>query len=117
MASYAPLVTRVHMPSRLPHLFSATISSSTRTRVTTFLVLIWCVFVVRGVFYCSVLPVWEGYDEPFHFAFVQYLVSDNRLPVTTTLVSREIQASLHSLPLPWMLQEQGYANPTVTHDA
>jgi hypothetical protein len=102
------------MQLALPHFFSARIL---RPRAAIFLVLVWCGFVVRGVFYCSVLPVWEGYDEPFHFAFVQYLVTDNRLPVTTTLVSREIQASLHSLPLPWMLQKQGYANPTVTHDA
>jgi len=102
------------MQSPLRHFFSAT---SRRTRATIFLVLVWCVFVVRGVFYCSILPVWEGYDEPFHFAFVQYLVSSHHLPVPTTLVSREIQASLHSLPLPWTLQKQGYANPTVTHDA
>jgi hypothetical protein len=102
------------MQSPLPHFCSAT---SLRTRAATFLVLVWCVFIARGVFYCSILPVWEGYDEPFHFAFVQYLVSSHRLPVPTTLVSREIQASLHSLPLPWTLQKQGYANPLFTHDA
>jgi hypothetical protein len=102
------------MQSPLPHFLSA---PPLRTRAATFLVLIWCVFVVRGVFYCSVLPVWEGYDEPFHFAFVQYLVSSHRLPIPATLVSREIEASLHSLPLPWTLQKQAYANPILTHDA
>jgi hypothetical protein len=75
------------------------------------------VFVVRGVFYSTALPVWEGYDEPFHFAFVQYLVTSHRLPISTTLVSREIQTSLHLLPLPWTLQKHRYANPILTHGA
>jgi len=80
------------------------------------LVLIWCVFVARGVFYSTAIPVWEGYDEPFHFAFVQYLATINRLPISTTLVSREIQTSFHSLPLPWTLQNLARAHPIFTHD-
>lgn len=105
------------MQSRLSHFFSATIPSGPRTRATIFLVFIWCGFVVRGVFYSTVLPVWEGYDEPFHFAFAQYLVTSNRLPISSTLVSREIQTSLHLLPLPWTLQKHRYADPILTHDA
>lgn len=87
------------------------------TKEATFLILIWCVFLARGVFYSAVLPVWEGYDEPFHFSFVQYLVTNRRLPVPTDLVSREIQTSLHLLPLPWTLQKHGYPPPILTHDA
>src|ERR1700737_3723248 len=54
-----------------------------------FLVLIWCVFLARGVFYSALLPIWEGYAEPIHFAFVQYLETTHKLPLPTTPVSRE----------------------------
>src|ERR1700730_16168492 len=104
------------MQSRLAHFFSATVVGNPRIRVASSLVVIWCVFVAREVFYSTVLPVWERYDEPFHFAFVQYLVTSNRLPIPTTLVSREIQTSLYSLPLPWTLQNLARANPIFTHD-
>jgi hypothetical protein len=104
------------MQSRLPHFFSATILGNPRIRLASALAAIWCIFVVRGVFYSTVLPIWEGYDEPFHFAFVQYLVASNRFPIPTTLVSREIQTSLYSLPLPWTLQKLASANPVFSHD-
>lgn len=35
------------------------------------LVTLWTCFLLRGFFYCSFLPIWEGYDEWAHFAFVQ----------------------------------------------
>src|SRR5260370_1760552 len=105
------------MQSRLRHFFSATIFGNRRTGIVSSLVLMWCVFVARGVFYPTVIPVWEGYDEPFHFAFVQCLVTSNRLPIPTTLVSREIQASFYSLPLPWTLQNLTRDNPIFTHDS
>ncbi len=90
--------------------------TSARGRGRKFLVLIWCVFLARGVFYSTFLPIWEGYDEPIHFAFVQYLDTTHRLPLPTTPVSREIQSSLHLLPLPWTLRLHGYPKPIFTHD-
>ncbi len=65
------------------------------------LLVLWLCFVVRGCFYCALLPTWEGFDEPSHFAFIQYVVGHRGLPVVTTPVSREVQASLHLLPLSW----------------
>jgi hypothetical protein len=82
----------------------------------TFLILIWCAFVARGIFYSAVFPVWEGYDEPFHFAFIQSLVTQMKLPTATTQVSREVQASLHALPLPGTILRHGYPPPLITHD-
>jgi len=81
-----------------------------------FLTLIWCAFIVRGIFYSAIFPIWEGYDEPFHFAFIQYLVTREALPLPTTPVSREVQASLHVLPLPGTLLRHGYPAPMITHD-
>ena len=37
-------------------------------QVTAALVFLWLAFVVRGIWYSALMPAWEGYDEPFHFA-------------------------------------------------
>jgi hypothetical protein len=36
---------------------------------------------LNGLLYSSLLPLWEGFDEPFHYAYVQDLSVDQRLPV------------------------------------
>jgi len=77
--------------------------------------LIWICFVLRGLFYASMLPLWEGYDEWSHFAYVQHLAASHGLPVVSeTPVSLEVQESLQLVPLPWMMRN--YQLPHVTHD-
>ncbi len=90
-------------------------SPLSRRREVTLILLIWGCFLARGSFYCSVIPLWEGYDEWVHFAYIQHLLAHGTLPVgTETRVSREIEASLLLLPLPWELRD--LAAPHVTHD-
>jgi 4-amino-4-deoxy-L-arabinose transferase-like glycosyltransferase len=72
---------------------------------------------VRGCFYCVLLPTWEGYDEPYHFAFVEYVTHHNALPIPSTPVSREVQESLHLLPLSWEQRLHVLAPPIYTHDS
>jgi 4-amino-4-deoxy-L-arabinose transferase-like glycosyltransferase len=73
-------------------------------------------FLVRGFFYSSLFPLWEGYDEFSHFAYVQHLAVQGELPVLNqTRVSREVHESVRLVPLPWMLGE--LPPPHVTHDA
>ena len=79
-------------------------------------VLLWSIFLVRGFFYAAILPIWEGYDEPFHFAYIQYLVSTHTTPTLATHVSRQVDASLHVLPLPWTIKAQAIPKPLYTHD-
>ncbi|MGE5644977.1 MAG: hypothetical protein ACM336_04210 [Acidobacteriota bacterium] len=31
--------------------------------------------VLSAVLYSALLPLWEGFDEPFHFAYVQYVAN------------------------------------------
>ena len=77
--------------------------------------LVWICFLVRGFFYSSTLPLWEGYDEWSHFAYIQHLNNYESLPLgDRSRVTREIQESLKLVPLPWMLRE--YAPPHITHD-
>src|SRR2546427_2323921 len=86
-------------------------SSSTRL-----LFLIWVCFLVRGFFYSSLFPLWEGYDEFSHFAYIQYLSNSQGLPIPQqSEVSTEIQESVRLVPLPWELRE--WPSPSLTHDA
>ena len=36
--------------------------------------------ILNGVLYGSLLPLWEGFDEPFHYAYVQALSTGKSLP-------------------------------------
>ena len=74
-------------------------------------------FIIRGCFYAALLPMWEGYDEPFHFSFIQYVVVHKSLPLPTTPVSREVQASLHLLPLSWEQRLHQMDPPIYTEDS
>jgi hypothetical protein len=85
-------------------------------RLTAALVFLWLAFVARGLWYSALMPAWEGYDEPFHFAALQYVASGRGMPQADTLVSLEVQNSLHLLPVPWELQFQGLPQPVATYD-
>ncbi len=72
------------------------------------LLLIWICFLLRGIFYSVLFPLWEGYDEYPHFAFVQYMAAHHTLPAANvTPISREVQASLELTPLPWAIRDLG----------
>jgi hypothetical protein len=78
--------------------------------------LVWLCFLLRCLFYCSVVPLWEGFDEPFHFSYIQSVSLDQSLPdQESSQISRETAESLRSAPLPWMLRDWGA--PHLSHDA
>ena len=63
---------------------------------------LWIAFLARGVFYCSLLPLWEGFDEWAHFAVVQSMATRNAWSVDRQdPVSREVLESLRLAPRPW----------------
>jgi len=78
------------------------------------LLLIWVIFICKGLFYSSIFPIWEAFDEYAHFAFIQYLDAYKSLPLPETRVSNEIEQSLEAAPLPWMLNS--WSLPFITHD-
>lgn len=66
------------------------------------LLVVWVCFLLRGVFYSALLPLWEGYDEWAHFAYVQHVAYTGRLSVPDlTRPSRGVIESLRLVPLPW----------------
>jgi Dolichyl-phosphate-mannose-protein mannosyltransferase len=81
-------------------------------RPVSFVALIWLCFILRGFFYCSFLPLWEGYDEWAHFAYVERLATSGRLLADRSEpVSRRVQASMQLVPMPW-----GTAKPAISED-
>jgi hypothetical protein len=76
-----------------------------RARVT--LCAVWCCFLVRAVFYCSVLPLWEGYDEYSHFAVIRYIAVHPGLPDPRTSNSpKNVADSLKLTPAAWILHDR-----------
>jgi hypothetical protein len=55
--------------------------------------------LVNAVLYSVLLPLWEGFDEPFHFAYVQQLANGQGLPdARTARLSGEVGASILLAP-------------------
>lgn len=90
-----------------------------RNRLTTkrLLGLLWACFIARGLFYCALLPVWEGFDEPYHFSYLQYVVVHHAAPSRSDAVSREVEASFHLMPLSWEQRLHGLSPPIYTEEA
>jgi hypothetical protein len=55
--------------------------------------------LVNAILYCLLLPLWEGFDEPFHYGYAQALAVRRQLPVLgRTPMSEEILRSLRVAP-------------------
>lgn len=55
--------------------------------------------VANAVLYSSLLPLWEGFDEPFHFGYVQQLANGQEFPdPRSSELSREVGASILLAP-------------------
>ena len=35
---------------------------------------------LNAILYATLLPLWDGFDEPFHYSFVQHLARTRELP-------------------------------------
>ena len=55
--------------------------------------------LTNAALYSMLLPLWEGFDEPFHFGYVQYLANGKGFPdPRTTALSKEVGVSLLLAP-------------------
>jgi 4-amino-4-deoxy-L-arabinose transferase-like glycosyltransferase len=79
------------------------------------LVLLWICFLARGVFYCVALPLWEGFDEYAHFAYVQHIAAGNWLIAPEASANREVEQSIVLAPMPWATRHD--PPPHETHEA
>ena len=60
--------------------------------------------LLNAALYTSLLPLWEGFDEEFHYGYVQYLSAHHRFPVLgRTELSREVNESIGLLPMSYVM--------------
>jgi len=78
--------------------------------------LLWLLFVLHGLFYCLAMPLWEGFDEPYQFAAVQYVARTGHMPTPATPLSRQVAASLYLSPAPWMLRVHALPQPVLSYE-
>jgi hypothetical protein len=73
--------------------------------------------LLQGLLYCSLLPLWEGYDEPYHYGYALYLASEREFPVVDrTPLQDEVWRSMFAAPashmnaglLPGMISYRSY---------
>ena len=65
------------------------------------LISLWICFVLRGWFYASMLPLWEGYDEFAHFGVIRAMGKGIVLPPRDQRGPRDVEESLRLAPVPW----------------
>ncbi len=60
---------------------------------------------ISALAYAALLPLWEGFDEPFHYAYVQTVSREGRAPVRKVDgISAEVRASLELAPASHVVQ-------------
>jgi hypothetical protein len=61
--------------------------------------------IVNSSLYSALLPLWEGFDEAFHYAYVETLWQTKRLPVLgRTLIPDDVARSLRLAPVSHVVQ-------------
>lgn len=59
--------------------------------------------LLHGLLYCSLLPLWEGFDEPYHYGYVEHLGAEWEAPVSgRTVLTEEIWQSMHLVPASYL---------------
>ncbi len=77
---------------------------------------LWACFLARLLFYSSMLPLWEGYDEWAHFAVIRAMAFQGQLlPPRDGPVPRDVEASLNLAPVPWEMRR--LPPPALSEDA
>ena len=62
--------------------------------------------ILNAVLYSSLLPLWEGFDEPFHYCYVQSISVERRLPVLgSAACSQEVWQSLNRVPVSHVVRQ------------
>lgn len=86
-------------------------------RLRWLVVCVWTCFLVRGWFYASMFPLWEGYDEFAHFGVIRAMVVQGLvLPPRDQRGPRDVQESLKLAPVPWEVRTWSVFQGSLTHE-
>src|ERR1700680_1977891 len=86
-----------------------TVRQKLEMRHNKLLFIVWLCFVLRSIFYCTVFPIWEGFDEYSHFAVIQHIFFHHDIPDPRKAnSSREIAESLRLVPAPWLIHDSAH---------
>jgi hypothetical protein len=78
--------------------------SAAGAQVDRQLILIVLFGLANGFLYSCLLPLWDGFDEPYHYGYVNSLSTGRGFPVLgKTTLSQEIEESFRLTPLPHVL--------------
>ncbi len=62
-------------------------------------------WLLNATLYPLLLPLWDGVDEPFHYAYAQHIATEGRWPVLgQTPISKEIDLSLRLAPASYVIR-------------
>src|SRR5215510_15822266 len=66
----------------------------------------WIAFLVAGTFFAMMVPMGEGFDEPWHFSYIQQIAQQRQLPRGhSSKTSKEVDFFIHTHPIAWGLHE------------
>jgi hypothetical protein len=61
--------------------------------------------LLNATLYTGLLPLWEGFDEPFHYGYVQHIRTQRSLPrLGETMLSNEVWSSIAVAPASHVVQ-------------
>ena len=61
--------------------------------------------VLNAALYASLMPLWDGFDEPFHYGYVEHLATHGDFPIVgRTPIAEEIWESLHLAPGSYLIK-------------
>ena len=66
----------------------------------------WIAFLAAGTFFAMMVPMGEGFDEPWHFSYIQQIAQQRQLPRGhSSKISKEVDFFIHTHPIAWGLHE------------
>lgn len=79
---------------------------------------IWVCFLLRGWFYASVFPLWEGYDEFAHFGVIRAVALKGMWLVPRDQPGpRDVEESFKCVPIPWEVRGWNVFRASLTEEA
>ncbi len=62
--------------------------------------LLWLALILHGSVFITTTAIWDGFDEPLHYGYIQHIAEHGSLPVYgKTILAREVTRSFEVAPL------------------